>query len=134
MRTQVRTYVDQTPPSSNTNTGVGGRGKPQAIARTKKEWQGLCAVMLMAAKVPRKLSYVKVKPTLQFKRNGKAPDADNFYFAISKPLGDALQLGGWLVDDDPAHYACERPEIEMGVTDLPPLVKGRLTLNIEYEE
>jgi Holliday junction resolvase RusA-like endonuclease len=129
----VVAYVDMTPPSSNTNTGVGGRGKPQAIARTKGEWEGLFLGALMAAKLPKRLARVHVKPQLKFKRKGKAPDADNFYFAISKPLGDALQKAGYITDDDPEHYRCERPEIEMGATDLPPLPKSRTTLEINYE-
>jgi hypothetical protein len=128
----AQVYVDETPPSSNTNTGVGGRGNPKAIARTKGEWEGKFAALLMAARIPRNLEYVKVTPYLEFKRKGKAPDADNFYFAISKPLGDALQKGGWLPDDDPDHYICERPRIEMGAEGLPQLAKGRLVLEIEY--
>lgn len=129
---RTSTYVDETPPSSNTNTGVGGRGNPKGIARTKGTWEGKFAFMLLAAKLPRGLSLVRVTPRLEF-RTPNRRDADNFYFAISKPLGDALTKGGWLPDDTPDHYACERPRIETGVTTLPPLAKGRLTLDIEYE-
>lgn len=134
MSVTVTAYIDETPPSANTNTGVGGRGKPQAIARTKGEWEGKFAAALLAARVPRRLSYVRVTPELKFKRKGRAPDSDNFHFPISKPLGDCLVKGGWLFDDNPDHYACERPRIEMGVTDLPPLAKGRTTLHITYEQ
>lgn len=125
-------FVDETPPSSNTNTGVGGRGNPKGIARTKGKWEGMFAVMLLTAKLPRNLSRVRVRPRLEFKTPNRR-DSDNFYFAISKPLGDALTKGGWLPDDTPEFYACERPEIEVGVKTLPPMAKGRLTLDIEYE-
>lgn len=129
----VIAYLDEAPPSANTNTGVGGRGKPQAVARTKSEWEGKFAAAVMAARLPRRLTFVRVIPQLQFKRKGKAPDSDNFHFPISKPLGDALVKGGWLADDNPDCYACERPRMEMGVTGLPPLAKARTTLEIHYE-
>lgn len=128
----VTVYVDETPPSANAKSSVGGRSNHNAQARVKGEWQGRFAVLLIAAKLPKHLSKVTVRPYLEFKRKGKAPDADNFYFPISKPLGDALQKGGWLTDDDPEHYACERPRIEMGVDGLPPLAKGRTILEIDY--
>lgn len=126
-------YLDEIPPSSNAKSSVGGRSNEQAQARVKGEWEGRFAVMLLAAKLPKGLAHVRVQPYLEFKRNGKAPDSDNFYFPISKPLGDCLQKGGWLADDDPAHYACERPRIEMGVDGLPKLAKGRLILEVEFE-
>lgn len=125
-------FIDETPPSSNTNTGVGGRGNPKGIARTKGRWEGMFAMMLLTAKLPRSLSFVRVRPKLEFRTKHRR-DSDNFYFAISKPLGDALQKGGWLPDDTPEFYACERPEIETGVQGLPQLAQGRLTLTIEYE-
>jgi Holliday junction resolvase RusA-like endonuclease len=129
---EVTTYVDQVPPSSNTNTGVGGRGHPKGISRTKKEWEGIFQVMLMQARVPRRLDRIHVKPRLQFRTKNRR-DADNFYFAVGKPLGDALVKGGWLVDDDYTRYEMERVEIEVGITELPPLAKGRTTLLITYE-
>lgn len=130
---EVTVYVDEAPPSSNKNNGVGGRGHPASIARTKREWEGKFAMLLLAAGVPRGLREVRVTPTLQFRTRNQR-DSDNFYFAVSKPLGDALVKGGWLADDTPAYYACERPRIEIGVTDLPPLAKGRTVLAISYEE
>jgi Holliday junction resolvase RusA-like endonuclease len=90
------------------------------------------AVLVMMAKLPRNLSLVRVTPYLKFKSKHRR-DADNFYFAISKPLGDALTKGGWLPDDTPDHYTCERPRIEIGCEDLPPLAKGRMILEIDFE-
>lgn len=125
-------FVDETPPSSNTNTGVGGRGNPKGISRTKGKWEGIFAMLLMAERVPRHLTRVRVYPELRFKTKNRR-DADNFYFAVSKPLGDAMVKGGWLPDDTPEFYACERPEIVVGYTDLKPLSKGLLVLKLEYE-
>lgn len=128
----VTVHHNAIPPSSNTNTGVGGRGKPQAIGRIKGEWQGIFAVMLMEAKIPRRCTKVRVKAKLEFRTKHRR-DADNFYFPVAKPLGDALTKGGWLVDDDYTRYEFERVEIEVGVTDLPPLAQGRTTLEIDYD-
>lgn len=128
----VTVYYDDIPPSSNTNSGVGGRGDPRGIARTKRQWEGIFQALLMGAKVPRRRTKIKVVPRLQFRTKHRR-DADNFYFAVSKPLGDALSKGGWLVDDDFERYECERPLIEVGVTDLPRLAKSRLVLEVTYE-
>lgn len=123
---------DATPPSANTNAGVGGRGSARSVGRTKLEWEGTFGFLLMKAKVPRGLRWVRVKPRLQFRTN-QGRDGDNFYMPISKPLGDILQKGGWLPNDTPEFYNCERVRIETGVTDLPQHVKGRTILEIEYE-
>lgn len=128
----VTVYVDQVPPSSNENTGVGGRGNPKGVSRTKKAWEGIFQMLLMQAKVPRRVDRIHVKPQLKFRTKHRR-DADNFYFAVGKPLGDALVKGGWLVDDDYTRYEMERVEIEVGVTDLPPLAKGRTVLIVTYE-
>lgn len=88
--------------------------------------------MLMAAKVPRRLESVRVIAELQFRDPGRKRDGDNFYFPISKPLGDALKKGGWLVDDDHTRYEFERVRISTEKLAHPlPTVKGRLTLTIE---
>lgn len=131
MPTVVITY-DATPPSANTNQGVGGRGNAHGIGRTKSEWEGVFGFLLMQAKVPRRLRSVKVKPKLQFRTN-VGRDGDNFYMPISKPLGDILQKGGWLPNDTPEFYNCERVTVETGVTELPKHIKGRTILEIEYE-
>lgn len=124
-------YVDQTPPSSNTNLGVGGRGNPKGVSRTKKTWEGIFQVMLMQARVPRRVEHIHVTPRLKFKTANRR-DADNFYFAIGKPLGDALVKGGWLIDDDFTRYEIERVKIETGVIHLPPLSKGRTILEVTW--
>lgn len=129
---QVELYHTQAPPSSNNNTGVGGRGDPHAIARTKGEWEGVFAMLLLIANVPRGLTRVRAYPRLKFRTKTRR-DADNFYFAISKPLGDALVKGGWIPDDTPEHYSCERVELVIGATDLPTYMKSQMIVRLEYE-
>lgn len=123
-------FVDDVPPSSNTNTGVGGRGHPKAIARTKRVWQEVFGGLLMAAGVPRGLEFMQVRPRLEFRTRSRR-DGDNFYFAISKPLGDILTKGGWIPDDTPDHYYFERVSIAVGV-EMPQHLRGRLTLDLTW--
>lgn len=123
---------DEIPPSSNQNNGVGGRGDWRGIARTKGKWEGIFAMLLLSGRVPRGLEFVSVVPELQFKTKHRR-DADNWYFAVSKPLGDAMVRGGWLSDDTPDRYQMERVRIFTGVEGLPPLVKkGRMILRLDY--
>lgn len=122
--------LDAIPPSSNTNSGVGGRGHPKAVARTKKVWAQTFGGMLMAAGVPRGCSRIEVNPRLEFRTRNRR-DGDNFYFAISKPLGDILTQGGWIPDDTPDHYRCERVRIEVGV-ELPKRQRGRMVLELSW--
>lgn len=132
MPTAILTY-DDAPKSSNRNTGVGGRGNPHGIAREKGRWEGIFQVLLMKERVPRPLRHVKATAELQF-RDKRRRDADNFYFPISKPLGDALVKGGWLEDDNPDYYAFERVRIHPErLEDPPPLVKAKLVIVLEYE-
>lgn len=131
-RTTVLTY-DEVPPSSNRNSGVGGRGHPQSIAQTKRRWQEIFGWLLLQARVPKNLKRVEVDAELQFK-DKRRRDSDNFYFAIAKPLGDALVKGGWLSDDTSDLYAFNRVRIcNEPLVDRNTLVKGRLTLVLRYE-
>lgn len=107
----------QVPPSANRNTGVGGRGSPHAIARTKKAWGDVFGAMMMEAHIPRGLTRVRVTPWLTF-RGPQRRDGDNFYFPIAKPLGDVLKAGGWIPDDTPDHFQVERVRITTGVRGL----------------
>lgn len=125
-------YVDQLPPSSNAKSSVGGRSNHAAQARVKGEWEGLFLAAFLAVKLPKRIVKVHAKPELEFKRKGRSPDPDNFYFPVSKPLGDALYKGGYLPDDDPSHYLCDRPKLTMGVDGLPQLAKGRTILEITF--
>lgn len=128
----ITVFHNAVPPSSNTNTGVGGRGDPHAIARTKGTWQGIFGMLLLAGRLPRRCHRITVNVRLEF-RTKQRRDSDNFYFPVAKPLGDALTKGGWLEDDDATRYRCERPEIVLGVVNLPFRVAGRTTLEVRYE-
>lgn len=86
----------------------------------------------MRARVPRGCRFVRVRPLVEYQTKGRR-DSDNMYFPISKPLGDVLVSMDIIPDDDPKHYACERPEIMLGVTGLNPRTKSRVTLHLEYE-
>jgi Holliday junction resolvase RusA-like endonuclease len=131
--TVVLTYPE-TPASSNTNAGVGGRGHPKAVARTKGRWEGLFAMMLLAEGVPRNLPRVSVTAELKF-RDRRRRDADNFFFPISKPLGDALVKGGWLADDTPDYYEFERVRIsEEKLDHHDPRVKGEIKLTLTWPD
>lgn len=131
MKTAVLSY-DEAPPSSNKNSGVGGRGDPRGIARTKGKWEGIFAMLLMVERVPRGLSHVHVTPELKFRTKNQR-DCDNFYLPISKPLADAMVKGGWLPNDTPEFYTMDRVSIEVGYDGLPPLSKGRVILRLDYE-
>lgn len=96
------------PPSANDALYRTHHHKAQRI---KKEWQNTFGFLLMAAKLPRGLNKVTVTAELKFPDPGRTRDADNFYLTISKPLGDALKEGGWILDDTPDHYAFERVRI-----------------------
>jgi hypothetical protein len=127
-----RLIYDGIPPSSNTNKGVGGRGSPYAVARTKKEWEGIFAVLLLQLKVPRGLTWIEVTPTLRFRTKARR-DSDNFYFAISKPFGDVCVKMGVIPDDTPEHYGMQRVVIETGCTDLRPGIKGQTILDLAFD-
>ena len=124
------TYHD-TPPSANRNNGVGGRGDPRTIARTKSKWQNIFIALLHDAGVPKNLRHVTARPRLEFKTRHRR-DADNYYQPISKPLGDAFVRGGWLPDDTPLYYKCERVEIIAGVAHHLPLVTSSLIIELEF--
>lgn len=128
--TVVTLTWDETPPSANENKGVGGRGNPATVSRTKKQWEGIFGFLLMQAGVPRNLTSVEVKCKLQFRTKVRR-DGDNFMMPVSKPLGDVLVSGGWLPDDTPEHYNMERIRIETGA-DLPARIKGRTVLEVDY--
>jgi len=127
----VMLSYDQAPPSSNKNYGIGGRGHPQAIARTKRRWEQIWMAELMRRQVPRGCSYVRATALVEY-ADRRRRDSDNLYFPISKPLGDSLTKVGIIEDDDPRHYAFERPVISIGVEGLNRITKSRITIMLTY--
>jgi len=57
----------------------------------------------MEQAVPRGLSCVNARATLQFKQRRRR-DEGNFRVILEKALGDALVEGGWLKDDTAEQY------------------------------
>lgn len=101
---------DDTPPSMNT-AASGYRSNHFKAARVKKTWEGIFAVMLMAAKVPRNLRYAEVRCTV-IVPDRRRRDAGNYRMLIEKCLADAMVKGGWLPDDTPEFFEFGKLEFE----------------------
>lgn len=124
MPTTVLTW-DDTPPSMNTSAS-GYRGNPHKAARVKKTWEGVLMVMLLQGKVPKDMTWCQVSCELRFPQK-RTRDEGNFRMLIEKALGDALQQGGYLVDDDPAHYRFTELSFD------PERGPKQMTLRLTYE-
>lgn len=105
--TTVTLYYDEIPKSANSGGG-GARANPYAASREKRMWEGVYFVLFLRAKIPKDLDHITVRPELQFTDPWRRRDADNYYLSISKPLADTLVKGGYIPDDTPDHYSCER--------------------------
>lgn len=79
---------------------VGGSGfNIHVFQGMKQAWQRRFFTLMTEAEVPSPLSRVTAEGMIVFPdRIGR--DQGNFKFLIEKALGDALQEGGWLVDDE----------------------------------
>lgn len=108
MPTQTLIYND-TPPSMNDKKSGYGGGHWSRRSGTQKLWQGIFGTLLMATRVPRGITAVRVTANLRFPRAARR-DEGNFRMVIEKALGDALTKGGWIPDDEPEHYSFERVE------------------------
>lgn len=88
------------------NAGGSSRN-PHAWQNEKKAWTAYFIELMEAAKLPKGLGRVFVEGTLCFptKRMAKGPDQGNYRHPIEKFLGDALQEGGWLQDDNWLAYS-----------------------------
>lgn len=123
---------DEAPKSLN-DGGTGSRRHWTVGAREKKRWEGIYAVLLMAAKVPRGMTSVRVSALLEFKAPARR-DSENFRSGLSKPFADALVNGGWLADDhedvfELTKVVCSREWLK----GTPPLVKSRMSIVLEAE-
>lgn len=88
---------------------VGSRGSHFAWQNEKKKWEGMMFIALRQAKVPEGLVYVEATAILHPKTNHKR-DEGNFRAILEKALGDILQAGGWLDDDDDTKFRFGRLE------------------------
>lgn len=110
MTDTAEVWYDDVPPSMN-SSGSGYRGNPQAAHRVKKKWEGIFAVLLMSAKVPRRLTSVHANASLRFPQ-ARRRDEGNYRMLIEKALGDALARGGWIEDDTPDAYSFHELQFE----------------------
>jgi hypothetical protein len=114
-----------TPPSFNS---LGYRQAHWSrMRRVKHAWVNDIAALLWAAKLPKPLAFARATAELRFPQRRRR-DEGNFRVLLEKATGDALQLGGWLPDDDAAHYSFGRVtfDAERG--------RARTLLTVEFEE
>jgi hypothetical protein len=124
MPTQVLTW-DDTPPSMNQKSS--GYGANHHVAgRTKKNWEGIAMVMLLQAKVPKDLRWVRASAVMRFP-DKRRRDEGNFRMVIEKALGDAMVGGGWLPDDTPDLYRFTGVEFD------PEKGPKQTTITLDYE-
>jgi hypothetical protein len=89
-----------TPASLN----VHGSGANQYVYQAqKKAWAARLTELMEREGLPRPLVRVLAEGELIFPDRRKR-DQGNYRFMLEKALGDALQEGGWLEDDDWDHY------------------------------
>lgn len=132
-----KTYVltlKATPKSINAGGG-GHRSNRYAAHREKKFWEGQFLMELLAAKVGKRMQFVRVTVTLRFKhRSGKGRDAENYRQPVIKPLLDALQAGGYLENDTEEYVKVVDVTLEDGVADWPhadPRIKSEMIVQLE---
>lgn len=88
-----------------------------SVGRTQKlKWEEWISYALMAQRVPKGLQKVNATATIAFQYRRKR-DEGNFRPLIEKALGDVLQSGGWLPDDDPRYYSFGAVELIAPVSD-----------------
>jgi hypothetical protein len=91
----ITIVIPETPPSLN---DVVGQGHWRRYHTVKKRWQAMLLEQLTAAEPPR-MRRVLVEGVVTFPDRRKH-DQGNYRFVLEKALGDALQAGGYLHDDD----------------------------------
>lgn len=97
---QAMTHRDHfgQPPSVN----VFGSGNPIAFQSMKRAWSEVLTDLLNESGLPKGLAHVLVEGEVTFpqraSRNG--PDQGNFRAPLEKILGDVLEEGGWLANDN----------------------------------
>lgn len=97
--TQVDVAVLECPPSLN---DVAGQGTRYRWIAAKKHWYGVLSTALQAAGMePCASVYVEGRITFP---NRIKRDQGNYRSPLEKFLGDSLQRGGYLPDDDWQHY------------------------------
>lgn len=90
------------PPSVN----IFGSGDPMAFQAVKRAWHALLTEKLEASGLAKGMSYMLVEGEVTFPRraSAKGPDQGNFRGPLEKILGDVLEAGGWLPNDNWQSY------------------------------
>lgn len=90
------------PPSMN----IFGSGNPRVYQSVKKAWSEHLTLLLEQTSLPKGLQRVVVEGEVTFPRrpSAKGPDQGNFRAPLEKILGDVLEAGGWLSNDNWASY------------------------------
>jgi hypothetical protein len=80
-----------------------GSGDMRAYQAQKQQWESLLSDLLAASDLPKGLAHVLVEGEATFPT--RAPrDQGNHRFMLEKALGDALERGGWIENDDWSRY------------------------------
>jgi hypothetical protein len=89
------------------NAVSGGRGSSAAQmvgASMKQAWEAMFLDLLRETDLPRDLAYVFVEGEIVFPDHREDRDQGNFRVIIEKALGDALERGGYVANDNWDHY------------------------------
>ncbi|HEX7088707.1 MAG TPA: hypothetical protein VF192_01145 [Longimicrobiales bacterium] len=86
----------------------GSSANPHAYQGDKERWQNWIIEALEEAGLPKGLGSVYAQITICFGDRTKR-DQGNFRAMVEKALGDALQLGGWLKEDDWDRFVVDGP-------------------------
>ena len=83
-----------------------GSGNREAYQRMRATWFTPLTELLEESGLPKGLDYVLVEGEVTFPRPAtpKGPDQGNFRGPLEKMLGDVLEEGGWLANDNWASY------------------------------
>jgi Holliday junction resolvase RusA-like endonuclease len=121
----ARLEWDDCPPSMNAK--ASGYGANHHVAsRTKRTWEGVMMAMLLKAKLPKDLAWVRVNMELRFP-DKRRRDEGNFRMVVEKALGDVMQRMGYISDDTPDIYRFG------SVTFDPEKGPKRMILTLDYE-
>jgi hypothetical protein len=109
------------------NAKASGYGANHHVAsRTKRTWEGVMMAMLLKAKLPKDLAWVRVNMELRFP-DKRRRDEGNFRMVVEKALGDVMQRMGYISDDTPDIYRFG------SVTFDPEKGPKRMILTLDYE-
>lgn len=138
MTTLTRTLVYDDAPKSLNAGGTGSRRHWSKGYREKKEWQGIWGMLLLAEKLPRGATHVRIHVRIDFD-DSRRRDSENFRPAVSKPFADALVAGGWLADDTDEFFTlveCKvnnEVSLDRGMATNRREVVGRTTVIVEAD-